>query len=148
MTAAEEAARLGAAYRAVKNVARDVGIIDGDSAKDNAIPSELKAAMMAWATSINIELNRRGTVGAANAAFGHSPNADSSPATKTNADSSPATKTPAVTERPQQSPEGEWYFSCAKCGQRVKWSPRGAAAGLPPPAGARCWPCWKGDNPR
>ena len=128
MTAAEEAARLGAAYRAVKNVARDVGIIDGDSAKDNAIPSELKAAMMAWATSINIELNRRG----------HSPNADPSP----------ATKTPAVTEGPQQTPEGEWYFSCAKCGKRVHWTPRGAAVGLPPPAGARCWPCWKEDNPR
>ena len=54
-----EAYLLRLAYLCVKDAARTVGIIDGDSAKDSMIPVDLKAAMMRWASGIAITISRR-----------------------------------------------------------------------------------------
>lgn len=46
-------------------------------------------------------------------------------------------------EPPQQDDEGMWYFTCAQCGKRKKWAPKGASAGKAPWPGATCWDCYK-----
>jgi len=62
------------------------------------------------------------------------PGAGSTPPTS----STPA-PAPGISEPPQQDKDGTWYFTCAKCGKRQRWT----WAWKAPWPGAECWECWK-----
>ena len=142
-----QAAFLAEAYRAAKDAARTVGIIDGDAAKDSAIPSDIKAALMAWATSITITLSRREGV--------HTPTPPPS------ADPIPRERVPAASKNPEKeapvfgdsrkaerSGKMEWYAGpCEECGQPA-WVRYAVGDDSNPSGTHKCLKCWMKGRPR
>lgn len=142
-----QAAFLAEAYRAAKDAARTVGIIDGDAAKDSAIPSDIKAALMAWATSITITLSRREGV--------HTPTPPPS------ADPIPRERVPAAPKNPEKeapvfgdsrkaerSGKTEWYAGlCAEC-LNPAWVRYPIDDQSSPSGTHKCLKCWQKGRPR
>jgi len=114
--------------------ARDHGILRKESTADDLIPEARLDFISSATATIYIQAQRR--TGSALTPAPPAAGKDGNPA-----DGSPAS--PSV-EAPQMDGDGIWYFTCAACRQRKRWSPRGASAGKAPWPGAKCWDCYKG----
>ena len=113
------------------------------SGADDLIPTDRLEFLASVTTTQYITLGRHATRGepaGPGTASGHE-----TPSGTGGGDSTPPTSQPAPgISPPQQDKDGTWYFSCAKCGKRKKWSPKGNAAGKAPWPGAECWDCYRG----
>ena len=112
------------------------------SGADDLIPTDRLEFLASVTTTQYITLGRHATRGdpaGPDRTEGHETPSDPGASASTTSTSQPA---PGISE-PQQDKDGTWYFSCAKCGKRKKWAPKGNAAGKAPWPGAECWECWK-----
>jgi len=118
-----EAALWWSLYDANAEAARQRKILRPTSGADELIPAERLDFLASVTTTQFIQISRRGNPPPV-------------------ADPSPAAPLAASSALPQQTSEGDWWYTCAKCGERRKWTPRGAMPEKPMP-GAVCFSCYR-----
>jgi len=106
------------------------------SGADDLIPTDRLEFLASVTTTQYITLGRHATRGdpAGPGASGHETPSDPGAGAST----PPTSPAPGISP-PQQDKDGTWYFSCAKCGKRQRWT----WAWKAPWPGAECWECWK-----
>ena len=127
--------------------ARANGVLRPELTADPLIPVDRLDLIASATTTQYITLGRNGARGEPAtpvASGGHETPSGSEAGKKSNPPQLPPPASGILSvEAPQKSPEGVWYFTCAKCLKRQVWAPRGTAKGKDPWPGAICWPCYK-----
>jgi len=129
--------------------ARANGVLRPESTADPLIPADRLDLIASATTTQYITLGRHGARGEpatpSQQRVGHeTPSETPEAGKKSNPPQLPPPASGILSvEAPQKSPEGVWYFTCAKCLKRQVWAPRGTAKGKDPWPGAVCWPCYK-----
>ena len=112
------------------------------SGADDLIPTDRLDFLASCTTTQYITLGRHGARGEPatppSGTAGHETPSDPGAGAST----PPTSPAPGISP-PQQDKDGTWYFTCAKCGKRKKWAPKGNAAGKAPWPGAECWDCYR-----